>query len=763
MEDEKKGLSFLKHKSVNNDAILWLARTYVQQRQVENGQAVLSLLASDPKLPDDLVGRVAEGKAFAYIGDKNPTAAAEQLAIVVEDDYQPDWIRMRAAFLAGQILQNLGKYAEAAASFERCLDFFPKIEMDFYARKNIAWNTLMAGQDVAEGIQPLKKVLNDGKYVTYHDQVYYVLGNLAAKANKPDDAVKYLTLSTQVPKATKKQKALSFAALGDVLYGLHDYSAAKNAYDSAAKYSGANAKDAPVIAAIQKSKGLSEISQPADVIHDQDSLRELAGLSKKQQLSAVREYLREMEKRIKDSTKNAADGGAGAAPIVEAASDPSETASTWYFSNPANMQQGAAEFKRKWGNRPLVDNWRRAAALPFNSNSGGSGGIEEDNTNTDNTPADGLPTEESLLAKIPNTKEQREQSIRIETKAYIQLAKAYLRQLDDHVQATGTLDTLDARFPNHNQKEEELYLRYQLAIRTNMLDKAQAYSNELLAKFPDSKYATVLRPKKEDPKNMVNGGKTVEQYYEETYNLVVDHKYSDGLAQAENGKKSYDNPAFKKRFEIITAMSYAGLGNYNMADTILKSFVMANPGDSLTDWAKEITTYVGEMRTKGVPSWYTNTPVSESGKAVAAAKPAEPVKPVPPPPPIPKVPVDVPLMYTYMPEEEHYAMVVLNSLDSRTGPLKRAIMSVDSSLSMTDASVLVDMYSPSELVLYVKKFQDEAHAQTYMDTLNARGVFSNYKAEEYKTMLVSAKNHKRLFYEKDLQKYRIYYGTYYKK
>jgi thioredoxin-like negative regulator of GroEL len=49
---------------VHNESILWLARTYTEAHQVENAEAILSLLESDAKLPDDLKGRLAIEKAF---------------------------------------------------------------------------------------------------------------------------------------------------------------------------------------------------------------------------------------------------------------------------------------------------------------------------------------------------------------------------------------------------------------------------------------------------------------------------------------------------------------------------------------------------------------------------------------------------------------------------------------------------------------------------------------------------------------------------
>lgn len=775
VEDNHSTLDFLKHKSVHNDAILWLARTFVQAKQVENGQAVLSLLSSDPNLPEDMEGEVAIGKAFGYYKDDNLTATSEQLSIAMEDPYLPDWLRMRAAFLNGQLLQNEGKYNDAVASFERNLDFFPKMDMDFYSRKNIAYNTLMAGGDVEDGMKPLKKVLNDPKYATYYDQVYFVLGKLSQKAKKPNDAIKYLTLSATTPKATKKQKAISYASLGDVYYDLGIYTMAKNSYDSASKYMGNGLKDASVMASILRSKGLSEISQPAEIIHDQDSLLALSEMSKREQQNVVRKYLRDLEQKLKDSAASAKEGPAiaAAANPIEVSADPAEAA-TWYFSNPVVMQQGVADFKRKWGNRALTDNWRRSAAIGFAGGSSSAGGNNNGGVTEEDEPEEakvekvnGLPSEESLLAKIPNTKGQKDNSIRMIQKAYIALAKAYLKQLDDHVQATKTLDTLDARYPGHNQKEEELYLRYQLAIRESKLDKAQAYATEFLSKFPDSKYADLLRPKQVAKISEASiDGKTVTAYYDETYALIEQHQYSEALIRIQSALKTYDNPVYKKRFQVAEAMSYAGQANYDMADTLITKFITANPGDSLMAWASSVSAFIRDIRKTGKPSWYKEGPQpwdSPAKPVLADVKPAETAK-TDPYIGKPRRPADVPYDYKYIPTETHYAIVIFPGLDSRTIKLKGSVRSFDSSRGLPDVhTTLIDMYYKDLGVMVVKQFTNAEEAQAYADTFVAETVLTDYKPEEIQTIIVSASNYRKMLYDKNADGYKNFYTTYYKK
>jgi tetratricopeptide (TPR) repeat protein len=760
LEDEKKSaLGFLKHKSVHNEAILWLARTYTEAHQVENAEMVMSLLESDAKLPDDLKGRLAAEKAFAYLAQKNDQEAVKQLAIVANDNNIEYWLRMRAAFIKGQLLQNMGNHKEAVASFDKVLSYYPKIDMDFYARKYMAFNQLQSNGNAADAMRPLKKVLSDGKYVNYYDQVYYTLGQLAVKANKRDEAITYFTKSVTTPRAMKKQKALSFAALGDVYYSTSRYAYAKRAYDSSAKYA-TSSKDAGLATAAQRNKGLAEITGPTTVIHDQDSLLALSALSKREQTAVVRRYLNSLEKQKEDSIRNAENGTVGAVPVPPEAEE-SKEASGWYFGNPTLMAQGSADFKRKWGNRPLTDNWRRAAAA--SSFAGGSSsspsGTESTEDETTAATENGALTEAGLLAKIPNTPQQKETARKVQQRAYMLLAKAYEFQLEDHNQAIHTLDTLDKRYPSHNLKEEELYLRYKIAVKQNKLDKAQQYSQELLDKFPNSQYASMLRPSQGEGRADAVALKAEADYFDETYKLLMQHQYTEALMRVNVARKQYTDPVYARRFDIAEAMAFAGSSQYDKADSAIAKFMHSNPSDTLTAWAGTVKDFIKDMRTGGKPSWYKEGP---AGADIAKNnKPAAPEIKTPPPPPAPKP--DIPAMYSYRADSEHYAAIVLPGLDSRTAGLKKAIKTFDSAnYAAANLTVLFDLYDIDQAVVIVKKFENAAQATTYMNALKASPVFQAYKENELQPFIISSQNYKKMFADKVTQPYMGFYKTNYK-
>lgn len=768
---KKSKLAFWQHKSVLNDAILWLARTYTTAGQIEDAESILSLLEYDPDLPDNLLGRLAVEKAFAYLKDGNYPEASKQLTIAIQDENLPSWLRMRMAFLNGQLLQMAGNHLAAAENFEKVLTYFPKIEMDFYARKYIAYNKLMIGNNIAEATTPLKRMLKDGKYASQYDQVYYVLGQLEEKNNNHEAAITDFKKSTTTPKASRKQKSLSYAALGDVYYTTSKYTAAKAAYDSASKYATTATKsDKSVASAIKRSAGLKEISGPLAIIEEQDSLLRLAAMSHKEQLSVVRHYLRQLEKRRDDSIFRAQNALTVVPPPDAADKSPGDPVGSWYFSNPTLVSQGSTDFKHKWGSRPLADNWRTSSSASFSSGSSvaGADNSSDDEENAPRTKngklamRDGLPTEDALLSQIPNTPAQKKEAERTEQKAFILLAKAYVHELKDYNQALLTLDTLDSRFPAHTQKEEELYLRYQIALKQGKLDKAQEYATQLVAQFPKSQYASKVQPAKSEARPDNDNTTEVAGYFDETYNLLQKHQYTEARMRAEEGKKKYKHPVYKKRFEIVEAMAHAGSGNYDMADTLLSKFITANPTDSLTGWAKDVKQYVADVRKGGKPSWYQEGYVPHAKKpseVVAAAEKASAM--ADPEPEKPKAP-EAPAFFTAEPDSPHYVAILLPGLDSRTGKLKQAIKEYNAK-KHADAGldVKIDLYSMTKGAFLISNFTNAEAAKAYLTELQATTILSKYSTGEITPYLISRNNYKKMFADKGDEAYIIFYNAYY--
>jgi tetratricopeptide (TPR) repeat protein len=303
---ETKGIKGkVEHQPSNNDAALWLIRTYTDWQKGDDAESMIDLLSNDKNLDDKLKGRLALEKAYLQLSYGNIKLASDELTIVAAENSLPSWIRLRAAYLNGQLLYNQGRYSEASDHFQQVIDYKPKLEMDFYARKNLSYSLMNLGGEQEGATTSLKHMLNDGKYNPYYEQVYFILGGLCVNNNQLDDAISYYHKSVESPKTTRKQKAISFAGMGNALYLQHQYALAKAAYDSSVALAKAASGDSLVDMAIKRASVLNKITIPFKIIHDNDSLLRLSSKSLKEQKSVVRSYMKYLEDLREDSIRKA--------------------------------------------------------------------------------------------------------------------------------------------------------------------------------------------------------------------------------------------------------------------------------------------------------------------------------------------------------------------------------------------------------------------------------------------------------------------------
>ncbi|OSZ78953.1 hypothetical protein CAP35_12100 [Chitinophagaceae bacterium IBVUCB1] len=768
-KDKKVFFDFLKHHTVHNEALLWLSRTYTQMKQEGNAESVLDLLETDPNFPKELQGRLALEKAFIYLQQNDRKAAADQLVIAANDRELPDWVQMRAAFIAGQIQQSRGEYAASAASFKKVIDLNPKIEMDFQARKNMANSLMYAGGDQGETIASLKKVLKDGKYTPYYEQVYYVLGRLSANAGNNEDAISYLSQGLQSSRTTPKQKVLSYATLGGIYYNAGRYVDAKSAYDSAAALANVLPNDSLALLAVKRSMALTSITNPLLLIKTNDSLIALGMMSDKDMRAEVRKYIRKLEQQRADSIFKAenptAQGGGGGAGNTNNGGDKSNPYTNWYFANPVLVQQGINEFKRKWGNRQLADNWRRSAAASGNSsatnNTNTTANAEDDIERDEN----GLPTEEALIALIPKNEEAIEELRFGIRRAYMDVANAYVKDLEDYPPAIKNLDTLNKRFPNHEHKAEELYVRYLIAIRQNRLEDAKRYANDLITLYPNSKWAPLVKPSESKGMAMVTD-EEVARIYEETYNMVLDRQCDAAMRNILLAKTNYSNPRYTKRYTILEGLTLACMKKHDEADTLVRQFISSYPKDSLRPWADAVLKYIQDSR----PKISGGSPITGEVKAGGSAADTSAASKAP----IPKmadatgmadVPATpIPAAYTYKQVEEHYVMFVFGATDQRSSGVKAA-MSDFNSFKFNELKLTTDQtpLTSSQSIITTKSFRNLAAARIYINSLRATGqIFREYQQSEYQIIPISATNYIKLVAEKDMKAYLQFYNANYK-
>ena len=505
-----------KDKDLRHKALISLLHGYIDQDAVEEANFTIDYLSKETDINRDNTFDLYKTLAYYYEkrADQNGVIGALDRALNYTSDKKE---RSRLYFILAQRYQREGLDALAFDYFQKSLEGNPAYERSFFA-------TLFA-QQVAElnASKDLKKVRNyyenlykDSKNKDLKDVVIFERALFEEKQNDIPLTLELLHQAAKEPGSIPRVKGYIYQKLAEIkLDQFKDYRATKYYLDSALSF--IQAEDPVVQQLKEKKASLDTYVFHFERIDKNDSLIQLASLPKEEQVLRVQEFISSEKQRLADLKKE--DVPTKSTSIFDnlLAFGDTGNESTFYFGNGAALQQGAIEFVRTWGNRPLQDNWRRKAALfqsstqPEPLSSAAATGAEAPSDST------GLPSLETLLASIPKSPAQQEQANSDLEESYFEMGKVLFFQLKEPQRSGQYLDQLIQKYPKTVKKPEAYYLLY--LGQKELMRNADTYAQLLNIEFPESPYTfSVNNPQAgAGNKGSLESAKGYEQAYEAYY------------------------------------------------------------------------------------------------------------------------------------------------------------------------------------------------------------------------------------------------------
>ena len=211
----------------------------------------------------------------------------------------------------------------------------------------------------------------------------------------------------------------------------------------------------------------------------------------------------------------------------------------------------------------MEDNWRRKNKASLNQE------IQETEQNTDSTNiADTTAIGEKAtkkkvltdkdveyyLQQIPFTEVQKEASNKLIEESLYNLFLIYEEKLQNYPLAEETFGELEHRFPKFKQMPDAMFHAYQLYLRTENTAKAEEYKQKIIANFPESKYAIVL--KNPDALNEMNELRSKEEsLYQETYTAFLKNDFNKVLTNSQIAQKELPFSKLLPKFLFLEALT----------------------------------------------------------------------------------------------------------------------------------------------------------------------------------------------------------------
>ena len=158
--------------------------------------------------------------------------------------------------------------------------------------------------------------------------------------------------------------------------------------------------------------------------------------------------------------------------------------SNFYFYSSTTVAFGKQEFKKRWGNRKLEDNWRLSDKISKLEN------FEEEIVIT--IAENDLYKPETYVALIPKDEKVIDSLTRDRDFAYYQLGLIYKEKFKEYDLATERLEALLSFNPEKRLVLPTLYNLHKINELIENETLAAQYKNEIITRYPDSRYAEIL-------------------------------------------------------------------------------------------------------------------------------------------------------------------------------------------------------------------------------------------------------------------------------
>ncbi|QBQ42344.1 tetratricopeptide repeat protein [Sphingobacterium psychroaquaticum] len=582
-------------------AYAWKSRSFLQIGKPEKALSAVdsAFMFLDESLKTRTFVNAAKANALIRVGKE--LEAIPFLEYAIESNKDP-YDKNRWRFLLAQLYADNGQRDQAFGLFEKIAKANVPYDMSFEASLQAAFLTgAIRGGALVERVKPLKSMLKEGKNDGYKDQILFEIGRIYLAENDEAQAFSYFNKSLAEPNRNSYQTAETYLTYGDYLFQKKDYKHAQNYYDSLATALPSDYTDVDRVT--RKLAYMSKLTALYENNLWQDTLISLGKLNENDRQEMVGKYAgaslimkqKQLEQEAARNKKGKKEKGQQTGTFVNSnvlalnntptsAATSSFTGNKFYFNNQDAMLLGTSDFKRKWGNRQLKDDWR------FSGDNTPSLVAQTGNVETASkvtTPKDTfdavafLAAEKSrFLDSVPTAQGDYDKRLKIVHDNMIVIGNIYRDYTKDNKDAIIAYESFLARFPNTAAGAEIYYSLYRMYDGVDAV-KSAAYKDRLIQMYPNSLHAMVAK----DPYYMdkINRDKRVlDRAFEKLFALYTAGDHVAVIKQAnEELEGVFQRTGMVAQIEYLKALAIGRVGRVDDFTNALGKIVEKYPEDSL--------------------------------------------------------------------------------------------------------------------------------------------------------------------------------------
>jgi tetratricopeptide (TPR) repeat protein len=541
-----------------NEATIWREKTNIRLGNEELALKNLKRLFRFERLKDQEYADARAMMAQAYINLNIPDTAIRQLKIAQAYTKKGEE-KGRYLFILGQLYNQLGFKDSANLAFDKIIDLNRRTPRVYMLNAHIQkiQNTPLTPENREDMLEYLTDLEENRENRPFLDKIYRELAVFYAQFEEDSLALVHYNKSLRLTRNTPQLNALNYEDLADYHFDENDYRNAGAYYDSVLTNLPENTKKFRVIK--KKRDNLEDVISYEEIVQYADSVITLFEMTDTEQRSYFDAYIAELKAREEAAAKKEeARVTAGFAAFAETKGG-KENKGKFYFYNITSLGYGKNDFRNKWGERSLEDDWRwsnKSRVLP--SEATGDAVSLDDSKGADDLSDEQKYSVEYYLSLIPQ-QEQVIDSLRTERNfANYQLGLIYKEKFRENLLAAEKLEQVLSRNPEKRLVLPAKYNLYKIYEEAGS-PLAAGMKERILREHPDSRYAMILL----NPQAVLARAEdSPEAQYMRLYNKFRDQEFLQVITGAEEQINQYTGDPIVPKFEMLKANAIGRLQGF---------------------------------------------------------------------------------------------------------------------------------------------------------------------------------------------------------
>ena len=478
----------------------------------------------------------------------------------------------RKKFLLAQLYQELLVTDTAYTLYSEIIDLHRKIPREFYVNSYIKRS--MVSDSIDNSLLELELLAENFENNNFLDIIFHQIAMLNLKKRdliqneeimfqKLDSTVvTYFNKSLRTDSKEQFLVAKNYNELAELNFRNKNYLESGLYYDSTLTQLNNRSRKFRKIS--RKRENLNDLIYYETVSSELDSIIDLIEMPNEKRIDYFKKYvekINESQKKEKNKNKNF-----GSSNSISLLSDSNEA--LFYFYNSTAIAYGKTDFKNRWGNRRLVDNWRWSISASDEKNNNISDRLDQIDKDSILSPSyyiNLIPKDINLIDSIRRKRND----------AYFRLGAIYKDQFEEYEISNRKLYNLLESNPDSSLIPPSKFFIHKNWSSLDSIKLAKQFKEDIIKNHPDSKYAEILL----DPQATINGNQNSSFVYEEIYSLYESEKYLDVISDCDQNIILFNGEPIVSKLEFLKSLAIARLYGFDQYKKSLE-FIKLNYSSS---------------------------------------------------------------------------------------------------------------------------------------------------------------------------------------